>query len=82
MRELLITVESGSQCPQLASFLRGYCAQSRIVDERSLAIDLDGDECPGLATLAAAVEEWRGSSRAGEVSLALGGEVRVLRTGT
>jgi hypothetical protein len=35
---------------------------------------------PWPATLVAAVEEWRGSSRAGEVSLALGGEVRVLRT--
>jgi hypothetical protein len=36
--------------------------------------------CPGLATLVAALEEWRGSSRAGEVSLALDGEVRILRT--
>jgi hypothetical protein len=37
---------------------------------------------PGLATLVAAVEEWRGSSRGGEVSLTLGDEVRVLRTET
>ena len=82
MMELLIRVVRGSQCPQLASFLRGCHAQPRVVDERSLAIDLDDDQCPGLATLVAAVEEWRGSSRAGEVSLAIGGEVRVLRTET
>jgi hypothetical protein len=43
-------------------------------------IDLDADGCPGLATLVAAVEKWRSSSRVGEVSLALGDEVRVLRT--
>jgi phosphoribosyl 1,2-cyclic phosphodiesterase len=53
-----------------------------VVDERSLAIDLDDDQDPGLATLVAAIEESRGSSRVGEVSLALGGEVRVLRTET
>jgi hypothetical protein len=80
MRELLVRVESGSQCSQLASFLRGCRAQPRVIDERSVAIDLDDDGCPGLATLVAAVEEWRSSSRAGEVSLVLGGEVRVLRT--
>jgi hypothetical protein len=82
MRELLITVESGSQRRQLASFLRGCRAQPRVVEERGLAIDLDDDECPGLATLVAAIEEWRGSARAGEVSLELGGEVRILRTET
>lgn len=82
MRELLIRVESGSQCAQLASFLRGCRAKPRVVDERGLAIDLDEDGCPGLATLVAAVEEWRGSARAGEVSLELAGEVRILRTET
>jgi hypothetical protein len=72
MNELLIRVESGPQCPQLASFLRGCRARPHVVDERSLVIDLDADGCPGLATLVPAVKEWRGSSRAGEVSLALG----------
>jgi hypothetical protein len=33
-----------------------------------------------LATLVAAVEEWRGSSHAGEASLELDGEIRILRT--
>lgn len=82
MTELLIRVDSSSQCPRLASFLRGCRAQPRMLDEHRLAIELDDDGCPGLATLVAAVEEWRGSSRAGEVSLTLGDEVRVLRTET
>jgi hypothetical protein len=82
MRVLLIRVESGSQRPQLASFLRACRTQPRVVDERGLAVDLDDDECPGLATLVAAVEEWRGSAHAGEVSLELAGEVRILRTET
>jgi hypothetical protein len=43
MRELLIRVESGSECPKMAKFLRGYPAQRRVVDEHSLAIDLDDD---------------------------------------
>jgi hypothetical protein len=79
MRELLLTVENGSKSPQLASFLRDCRARPRLVDERSLAVDLDEDDCPGLATLVAAVEQWRSSAHAGEVSLALGGEVRILR---
>jgi hypothetical protein len=80
MRELPITVESGSQCPQLATFLRDCGAHPRVIDERSLAVDLDAHGCPGLATLVAALEVWRGSSRAGEVSLALDGKVRIMRT--
>jgi hypothetical protein len=79
MRELLLTVESGSHCEQPASCLRGRRAQPRVVAERGLAVDLDNDDCPGLATLVAAAEQWRGSARAGEVSLALGAEVRILR---
>jgi hypothetical protein len=60
MKELLIGIESGSRCPQLASFLHGCRAQPRVVDEHSVLIDLD-DGCPGLATLVAAVEEWQGA---------------------
>jgi hypothetical protein len=65
MRELLLTVESGSHCEQPASFLRGRRAQLRVVEERGLAVDLDNDDCPGLATLVAAVEQWRGSAHRG-----------------
>lgn len=76
MRESLITVERGSQCSPLASFLRGRHAQPRMVDEHRLAIDLDDDGSPGLATLVAAVEEWRSSSCAGEISHAIGAAAR------
>jgi hypothetical protein len=79
MTELLIRVDSNSQCPRLAGFLRRCHAQPRMLDEHSLAIELDDDGCPGLATLVPAIEEWWGS---GEVSLTLGDEVRVLRTET
>ncbi len=82
MRELLIGVEHASQCRQLESFLRGRRAQPRVVDEHRLALDLDDDACAGLATLVAAVEQWRVSSRAGEVALELAGEVCILRTET
>jgi hypothetical protein len=80
MRELLIRVENGRQCRQLESFLRDRRARPRALDEHTLAVDLDEDSCPGLATLVAAVEEWRGSSHAGEASLELDGEIRILRT--
>jgi hypothetical protein len=80
MRELLIRVESGSHGPQLASFLRGCHAQPRVVDDHELAIDLDDEGCPGIATLVAAIDQWRASSHVGEVSLAVGDEVRILRT--
>jgi hypothetical protein len=82
MRELLIGVERASQRRQLESFLRGRHAQPRVVDEHRLALDLDDDACPGLATLVAPVEQWRASSRAGEIALELAGEVRILRTET
>ena len=82
MTELLIRVDTNSQCPRLANFSRRCHAQPRMLDEHRLALELDDDGCPGLATLVAAIEEWRGSPRAGEVSLTLGDEVRVLRTET
>jgi hypothetical protein len=63
MNELLIRVESGSQRPQLASFLRGCRARPRFIDERSLVIDLDAGGCPGLATLVAAVGWLPGQCR-------------------
>jgi hypothetical protein len=44
MRELLLTVESGSHCEQPASFFRGRRAQPGGVDERGLAVDLDHDD--------------------------------------
>jgi hypothetical protein len=45
MKELRIRVESGSQCPQLASLLRGRRVQPPVLDERSLTIDLDQAGC-------------------------------------
>jgi hypothetical protein len=80
MRELLIRVENDQQCRQLESFLRNRRARPRALGEHTLAVDLDEDNCPALATLVAAVEEWRGSSQAGEASLELDGEIRILRT--
>lgn len=80
MRTLLITPENAARCPQLASFLSGCHAQPRVVDDRSVVVDLDDEGCPGLATLVAELEQWRSYASAGEVSLALGDEVRVLRT--
>jgi hypothetical protein len=62
--------------------LLGCRAQPHVVDERTVALHLDDDGCPGLATLVAAVEYWRGSSRAGEVSLALAVRCGLLRTKT
>jgi hypothetical protein len=50
-------------------------------DHRALPIDRSRrEEGPGLTTLVAAVGEWRGSSRAGDVALELDGEVDFLRT--
>ena len=51
MTELLIWVDSNSQGPRLASFLRRCRTQPRMLDEHSLAIELDDDGCPGIATL-------------------------------
>ena len=80
MRELLIRVETGSKCRQLEGFLRERRVCARPLDEKSLAVDLDEDGCPELATLVAAVEGWRGSAHAGEAVLELEGETRILRT--
>jgi hypothetical protein len=66
-------VESGSQCLQLAAFLRGCRAQPRVVVERSLAIELDDDRCPG-SRRSSRRSRSGGARRGGEVSLALGGE--------
>jgi hypothetical protein len=74
MRELLSESRAAPSARTWRAFFRGCRAQPRMVHERSLATDLDDDGCPGLATLVAAVSRsGGGSSRAGEVSLALGG---------
>jgi hypothetical protein len=65
MKELLISVERGSQCPQLANLLCGCRAQPSVAGAHSIALDLDRGGCPGLATLFVAVEERRSSVRAG-----------------
>lgn len=82
MRELLIRVETDLQCRQLERFLLDRRARARSHDGRSVVIDLDEDGCPELATLVAAVEEWRASAHAGEAVLELAGETRILRTET
>jgi hypothetical protein len=82
MRELLIRVENDPQCRQLERFLRDRRARARPRDEYSVVVDLDEDGCPNLATLVAAVEEWRASAHAGEAVLELEGETRILRTET
>jgi hypothetical protein len=76
MRELLLTIENGSKSRKWRAFC-ATAAQPQVVDERGLAVGLD--DCPGLATLVAAVEQWRGPAHASELSLALGGEMRILR---
>jgi hypothetical protein len=82
MHELLIGVGSGSHRSQLESFLRTCRAEPRVVDECTIAVDLDRDGCPALATLVRELDDWRCSSHAGEVALELGGEVRILRAET
>jgi hypothetical protein len=80
VRELLIRLETGEQCEQLLRFLRERDARPRLVGQGAVALDLDEAGCPSLATLVAAVEEWRGLARAGEAVLELDGERRILRS--
>ena len=82
MRELVIRVEHAEQRSDLLSFLREQRANPRQLDECSIALDLDDDDCPPLATLVATLDDWRARARAhaGEAVLELDGETRILRT--
>ena len=80
MRELVIRVEHTEQRSDLLSFLREQRANPRQLDERSIALDLDEDDCPSLATLVATLDDWRSRAHAGETVLELDGETRILRT--
>jgi hypothetical protein len=82
MRELLIGVGSEPLRLQLEGYLQTCREEPRVVDECTIAVDLDRDGCPALATLVAGLDDWRSSSHAGEVSLELGGEMRILRAET
>lgn len=80
MRELVVSVEHAEQCKALLGFLRGCSIRPRLLDERSVALDLDQEGGPALATLVADLEAWRGRARVREAVLRLGGETRILRT--
>lgn len=80
MRELVIKLQRAEQRPQLMSFLREQGANPRQLDQYSIALDLDGDHCPPLATLVATLDDWRARAHAGETVLDLDGETRILRT--
>jgi hypothetical protein len=80
VRELLIRLETPEQCEQLLRFLRDERARPRAVGDRCVALDLDDAGCPSLATLVAAIEEWRCRAHAAEAVLELNGERRILRT--
>jgi hypothetical protein len=81
MTELLIRVDSNSQCPRLAGFLRRCHAQPRMLDEHSSRSNSMTTGVPGSRRSSRRLRSG-GARRAGEVSLTLGDEVRVLRTET
>jgi hypothetical protein len=80
MQELVVSVDNTEQCQALLDFLRECGIRPRSLDERSVALDLDEEGCPALATLVADLEAWRGRARVREAVLRLGGETRILRT--
>jgi hypothetical protein len=80
MRELVVSVENAEQREALVGFLRECRTHPRVLDDRSVAVDLDDEGCPALATLVADLEAWRGRARVAEAMLSLEGETRILRT--
>jgi hypothetical protein len=80
MRDLMVSVGNAEQRDALASFLRECGARPRLLDQQSLAVDLDDGGCPSLAALVADIDTWRGRARVSEAVLRLGGETRILRT--
>jgi hypothetical protein len=82
VREPVIKIEHAEQRPELLSFLREQRASPRQLDECSIALDLDEDDCPPLATLVATLDNWRVRAHVGEAVLEIDGETRILRTET
>jgi hypothetical protein len=80
VRDLVVSVSNAEQRDALVGFLGGCGARPRVLDERSVALDLDDDGCPRLATLVADIDTWRGRARVPEAVLRLGEETRILRT--
>ncbi len=65
----------------LGCWTSGDCgARPRVLDERSVTLDLDDGGCPSLAALVADIDTWRGRAQVPEATLRLGGETRILRT--
>jgi hypothetical protein len=80
MRDLVVSVGNAEQRDALVGFLGESGARPRVLDERSVALDLDDGRCPRLATLVADIDTWRGRARIPEATLRLGKETRILRT--
>jgi hypothetical protein len=80
MRELVVSVGNAEQRDALVGFLAECGAHPRVLDERSVALDLDDGGCPSLAALVADIDAWRGPARVAEATLTLGAETRILRT--
>jgi hypothetical protein len=60
MRDLVVSVGNVEQRDALVGFFGGCGARPRVLDERSVALDLDDSGCPRLATLVADIDTWRG----------------------
>ncbi len=77
MRELVIRVEHAEQRSDLLSFLREQRASPRQLDECSIMLDVDDEDCPPLATLVATLDKLARTRR--KAVLKLDGETRILR---
>jgi hypothetical protein len=80
MRDLVVSVGNAEQRDGLVGFLGECGARPRVIDGRSVALDLDDGGCPSLAALVADIDAWRGRAQVAEATLRLGGETRILRT--
>jgi hypothetical protein len=80
MRDLMVSVGNAEQRDGLVGFLQECGARPRVLDERSVALDLDDGGCPSLAALVADIDAWRGRAQVPEAALRLGEETRILRT--
>jgi hypothetical protein len=80
MRDLVVGVGNAKQRDGLVGFLWECGARPRVLDERSVALDLDDGGCPSLAALVADIDAWRGRAHVPEATLRLGKETRILRT--
>jgi hypothetical protein len=80
VRELVVGVGDAEQRDLLLGFLQDCGARPRVLDERSVTLDLDDGGCPSLAALVADIDTWRGRAQVPEATLRLGEETRILRT--